>query len=405
MKKYFLMLIAGAIFFSFLRNASAEDVRYEIDRLKVRLSELERKLDEQKEASKSLLEGISIGGGATFIIQGTIDANATASKGEDVTDGSYSVDLELEKSFDNGGTLFVHFEVGEGAGVMDSDELDLFSGVNKDATGGSGNLSLVEAWYEQNSLDESFVFTFGKLDPTCYFDTNAVAGDETSQFLGDMFKNSAVLEFPDDNTAGIRAGFSPSEWIELGAGVWDANADWEDLGDALFAIGEINFKPEFFYGREGNYRFYTWVNDKDHTKLLDATKSEERGYGFGLSFDQQFTDNLTAFTRFGWQDEEVYNCDMSWSTGLQLAGERWGRDEDVLGIAIGQVIPGDDYEKAGNPAHKEGHLEAYYNIHINDSLSITPDVQVIQNPKGVKSDSEGRDDMVVVLGVRTQISF
>lgn len=405
MKKYFLMVMLGTIFFLPLKNAFAEDTKYEINRLKVRLSELERKLDEQKEASKSLLESISISGGATFIIQSTIDANATASEGEDVTDSSYSVDLELEKSFNNNRTLFVHFEVGQGAGVMDSDELDLFSGVNKDATGGDGNLSLVEAWYEQNSLDESFVFTFGKLDPTGYFDTNTVAGDETNQFLGDIFKNSVVLEFPNDNTAGLRTSFSPTEWIEFGAGVWDANSDWENLGDDIFAIGEVNFKPEFFYELEGNYRFYGWVNNKDHIKLSDTTKTEENGYGFGLSFDQQFTETLTAFTRFGWQDKEVYDCDMSWSAGMQLIGEIWGRENDVLGIAIGQVMPGDDYEEAGSLAHKEGHLEAYYNIYINDNLSITPDVQVIQNPKGVKSDSEGRNDTIVVLGVRSQINF
>ncbi|MBL7081743.1 MAG: carbohydrate porin [Candidatus Omnitrophica bacterium] len=70
-----------------------------------------------------------------------------------------------------------------------------------------------------------------------------------------------------------------------------------------------------------------------------------------------------------------------------------------------QSMPGDDYGKAGNPDHNEGHFEAYYNIHINDNLSISPDLQVIWNPKGVGSPDQGRDDTIVVLGLRTQVNF
>ena len=412
-----LLLCLSTLGIAKVCEASDESIRAEIAELKARISQLEKKLNQQQEVVARqdeeieglkqagilpALEGINIGGGATFVVQGTIDANATGSKGEDVTDGSYSVDLELEKSFDNGGTFFIHLEGGEGNGVMDSDELDLFSGVNKDATGGDAKMELAEVWYEHNFSDNLFV-TFGKLDATCYFDTNSIANDETTQFLADMFKNSPVLEFP-DNGPGIRLGFLLAEKIELGLGFLDANADWEDLGDDIFVIGQINFKPNLFQ-KEGNYRFYGWVNDTDHTRLLDSTRTKEEGYGFGLSFDQEFTDALITFFRFGWQTDEVYNCDMSWSGGFQLTGEPWGRDEDVLGLAVGQLMPGDDYGKAGNPDHNEGHFEAYYNIYINENLSISPDLQVIWNPKGVGSSGQGRDDTIVILGVRTQIDF
>jgi carbohydrate-selective porin OprB len=403
----FLLLAQNSVFAKGIEDEVA-DLKRRIMSLERRLADQEEKLDEQSEISESLesikeaFEGLSIGGGATFVVQGTMDANATPSKGEDVTDGSYSVDLELEKSFDNGGVFFIHLEGGEGAGVMDSDELDLFSGVNADATGGDAKMELAEVWYE-HSFNDNLFLTFGKLDPTSYFDSNAVANDETTQFLADMFKTSPVLEFP-DNGPGIRLGFLPTEKIELGVGFLDADADWEDIGDDIFVIGEVNLKPNLF-DREGNYRLYGWVNDSDHTKLSDTAKTKEKGYGFGLSLDQQLIDTLTGFLRFGWQTDKVYECDMSWSTGFQLTGEPWDRDNDVLGIAIGQVMPGDDYGKAGNPSHNEGHFEAYYNIHINDNLSISPDLQVIWNPKGVGSSDQGRDDTIVVLGVRTQVDF
>lgn len=408
MKKYLrraavLLLLMAMLGPGDIGFAQEESIRAEIDELKARIVELEDRLVEREEGIFPLLEGISVGAGATFILQGTIDANATGSKGEDVTDGSYSVDIELEKSIGDFATAFLHLEGGWGDGVMGSDELGLFSGVNKDATDGDANMGVAELWYEHNFLDERLVITFGKLDATCYFDANEVANDECTQFLADMFKNSPVLEFPVDNAGGIRMGASPAEWIEFGAAILEADADWEDVADGVFVMGEVNLKPEFFIGRGGNYRFYGWFNDKDHAKLLDPTKTEEEGYGFGLSFDQELTDIISAFARFGWQDEEVYDCDMSWSAGLQVVGEPWNRSDDVLGIAVGQVMPGDDYKKAGNPSDEEGHFEAYYNIHLNDHLSISPDVQVIWNPKG--DGVAGRDDTITVLGMRAQIDF
>jgi hypothetical protein len=48
------------------------------------------------------------------------------------------------------------------------------------------------------------IFTPGKGDLTNYFDTNAVANDETSQFLSSGLVNSVAVTFPEDNGAGGR---------------------------------------------------------------------------------------------------------------------------------------------------------------------------------------------------------
>jgi len=76
--------------------------------------------------------GLTIGAGATFILQGTANANGDdlAKNGEDVTDASYSMDLEFEKTFDDYGVAFLHLETGDGAGV--EDELKVFSNVNRE---------------------------------------------------------------------------------------------------------------------------------------------------------------------------------------------------------------------------------------------------------------------------------
>jgi carbohydrate-selective porin OprB len=64
-----------------------------------------------------------------------------------------------------------------------------------------------------------------------------------------------------------------------------------------------------------------------------------------------------------------------------------------------------DYKKSNSAlaAKSEGHLEAYYNIHLNDYLSISPDFQYIWNPFG--QDVPGNTDPVCVWGLRSQIDF
>jgi len=223
------------------------------------------------------------------------------------------------------------------------------------------------------------------------------------------------VEFP-DNGAGIRAAYLPFEWLELGYGLFDGSAGWEEIGDHLFNIGQAHVKTDFS-GLPGNYRIYAWNNNADHTKWLDGEKTKENAYGFGLSFDQKVHDVVTLFTRYGWQNPEVYNPELtatdgsnyslkhSWSAGLQVEGKPWGRENDVLGFAIGQVIASDDYKEAndGLQAKTEGHLEAYYKIQVNEHLSISPDIQYIWNPYG--KDITDNTDGIFIGGVRAQVDF
>jgi carbohydrate-selective porin OprB len=104
-------------------------------------------------------------------------------------------------------------------------------------------------------------------------------------------------------------------------------------------------------------------------------------------------------------DGSNYSLEQSWSAGLQVEGKPWGRENDVLAFAVGQVIPSDDYKeaKAGFQAKAEGHVEAYYKIHVNDHVSISPDVQYIWNPYG--KDIAGNTNGILVAGMRAQVDF
>lgn len=384
-----------------------------ITEYEAKFSKFDTELHRQTGAPIEIAKGLEIGAGATMIVQGTNNTNVAGQEKRDRTDASYSADITIGKEFEGvDGKAFLHLESGQGQTL--EDDLVLYSNVNRDADD-ENQVHLTEIWYEQALLNDKAVMTFGKLDPTAYFDNNDVANDETTQFLGRIFRNSPTIEFP-DNGAGIRAAYMPKDWIEFGLAVFDGDANWGKIGDNLFEIGQVVFKTKFG-SQPGNYRFLGWFNNVDHTRWLDTSFTSEASYGFGLSFDQKLTDIVTLFTRYGWQDPSVYNpeitttdgrfysLEQSWSMGFQIEGKPWGRQKDVFAFAVGQAVPSSDYRKSDVSlrAKTEGHLEAYYNIYINDHLRVSPDFQYIWNPFGrdVVADTAG----IFVGGMRAQVDF
>ncbi|MCM8774248.1 MAG: carbohydrate porin, partial [Candidatus Omnitrophica bacterium] len=291
--------------------------------------------------------------------------------------------------------------------------LTLYSNVNYDVNN-ENNVSLTELWYEQTFWEDRLIVNFGKLDSTAYFDNNEVANDETTQFLARIFRNSPVIEFP-DNTLGIRISYLPKEWLEFAYGFFEGDSDWEKIGDRVFNIAQITFKTNFSE-LAGNWRFLGWHSNSNHIKWLDLTKEKEDSYGFGLSFDQMVNDAVTIFLRYGWQEEKFYNPEItavpdlnyslehSYSLGFHIKGNLWGRDKDVLGFAFGQIFASDDYKKVNEiKAKPETHIESYYRINVNEHLSFSPDFQYILNPFG--KDIIDDTKSIFIGGLRVQMDY
>jgi len=321
---------------------------------------------------KSLL-GIKANFGLTGIFQNTFNAP------DNETEGTLSSDIELEKTF-NSGKIFLHIESGSGKG-LDEKTGYFFSPVNYDAIG------------------ENIIL----LDPTGYLDQNNFANDETTQFLNGIFRNSQTIEFP-ENSPGIHFLFSPSDKFEIECGVIDAEGEWNDLSEfddifrSIFYFLQTEIKTNLS-GKEGNYRIYGWINTADHTEWLNPAKTDKKNYGFGISIDQNLNENLGLFFRIGWQDKSVSPNDVNWSVGLNISGKKWRRENDNLGVAFGQNLFSDDYKKAGNSGKTESIGEIYYNFYVNQYISISPDIQIIDNAGG-----EDRSTLTVA-GLRMQIDF
>jgi len=229
------------------QNAAIQQQQEKISEYQTKLPKIEEGLSTVSCDHMQLMERLEIGVGGTMIVQGTNNVNYNG-EGETLkesrTDASYSVDITLGKEFKEiGSKAFLHLEAGQGAGLEDN--LTLYGNVNRDAADNEAKAEVTEFWYEQKLFNEKIVLTFGKLDPTIYFDQNEVANDETRQFLGRIFRNSPTVEFP-DNTVGIRIAYFPIGWLQLGCGILDGNSDWEKIGDKIFNIMQLNFKTNFF---------------------------------------------------------------------------------------------------------------------------------------------------------------
>jgi carbohydrate-selective porin OprB len=143
-------------------------------------------------------------------------------------------------------------------------------------------------------------------------------------------------------------------------------------------------------------------------------------YGFGLNAELPIADEgeTGAFARLGWSDgrNESFvftESDAHLSAGFQLAGVRWGRHADRIGVAVaadGLSTAHRDYLAAGGDGFLLGDgrltygseqvIEAYYRVQIGRFIQLSPDVLLIRNP-GYNRDR----GPATVLGLRANTHY
>jgi hypothetical protein len=235
---------------------------------------------------------LELGAGATGVVQGTINNDANNPDDGETQDASWSIDLEIGAPIGEHGQAFILIEAGQGEGLAnDAGVGDSFFGVNDDAGDSEASLEVTEVGYEHRLWGERVVFTLGKIDLTNYFDTNAVANDETSQFLASGLVNSVAITFPEDNGAGVRLSAMPASWLTLSVGWAEHDADFDDVFDDSFFIGEVDFTLSMGQ-HPGTYRFYLWYNLADFTSF-DNPNDSDHNWGAGISFDQQLLEPIS----------------------------------------------------------------------------------------------------------------
>ena len=395
MKKCWIVLIALLFIIGLSGRALANNaaILKEIQSLKERIEELEEKLEEQEalakrqaaKTEKSIEEKIGealeerfgtleIHGGAVLYYQDSRTDELDGARADSPSGAGFTADLELTWKpalpLIEDGKFYVRIHAGDGTGADRGGQSNnpvnvLLANLNTiadDNTGGNDTgLDLVEAHYTHEFFDKTLNVTAGKAKNLLFLDGNAFANNEKKQFVGKPFVNNSVLDSESEYTPLIGTEFKPTELLAfsvLGTSTSrpyvegtplenTSKSKYDNVFSTPFLGSQLTVSPKF--GElEGNYRIYGWYAGYNHSKLdndrnpIDGQK--DKGWGLGISADQQITQMIGLFGRFGWNNEDVYVVHWEASGGVNLKGMIPGRDEDNLGLGFAALIPGDRYE-------------------------------------------------------------
>jgi carbohydrate-selective porin OprB len=242
-------------------------------------------------------------------------------------------------------------------------------------------LNLREAWLMTEVFEQRLLLAAGRVDLTSFFDHNAAANDESSQFVSDPLVNNPMLGLS-ENGAGLAAVYDPKNGFTAKLGYQQSSSDATNLSDSLFYLAEVGQLWNPFHIGEGNYR--AWYR-KDNSSGMDRE-------AYGVSIDQRVSPVITLFGRYGSADAETTEDDEFFSAGLQFRNGLTFNPDDVWGIGYTRTELG-----AGD---EEDLFEAYYNIAVTEKLALSFHLtHVTEEPVGSEKVS------YLVPGVRLQASF
>jgi hypothetical protein len=257
-----------------------------------------------------------------------------------------------------------------------------------------------------------FEIRVGKMTLPDSFDVNSVGSDSHLQFTNWTIVNNGAWDYAADTRGYTFAGI-----LEYDDRIWSARyaiavmptvANGVDLDWTLRRANAQNWEFEVRKGlfaewlnpkREGAVRVLSYVNHAhmgDYRESVDQylngqvstpdiTKTERFGavkYGFGLNTEQEVTDSLRLFARFGWNEDQhesfaYTEVGQTILFGGDYNGQNWRRSNDKVGVAfVSNAIKRDHQNYLhygglgfllgdGNLRYgREDILEWYYNAHI-----------------------------------------
>ncbi len=403
-------------------------------------------------------------GQATYIWQRKSPFNAAYS-------GPNSLSPRAEKSYSFSGTLFFGLRLAQGTEVYFDPEVvqsvpmsgltGLGGMINSEQQKTSGpnptfyraRLFLRQTWNldgettrvesDANQLATSIsarrvVVTAGNYAITDIFDNSAYAHDGRTQFLNWSLLTHGAFDYAADTrgyTWGAAIEYYDNDWVyRYGRYLEPQESNGQALDSRIMRHygeqAEIEHAHEIA-GQPGKLRLLVFHNRMVSGSFRDAlaaangatpsvadVRREQDKYGLGVAGEQNLSSDIGVFFRASWNDgqTETYSfteVERSVTAGVQVTGQRWGRADDVLGIAA--IVNGlskahQDYLAAGGTGvfigdgrlnyRPEQIVEAYYNLRVTKSTTVALDVQKIFNP-AYNADR----GPVLVLGARLHTQF
>ncbi len=290
---------------------------------------------------------------------------------------------------------------------------------------------LYEFWLEQQFYDNKLALLFGLYDLNSEFDVQESSGIfiNPSHGIGAEYAQSGENGPSIFSTTSLaaRLKFTPTENLYAMLGVFDGvPGDPDNPNGTHIVFGEndgllIAYELGLFENGEdfqegfGKYSIGGWFYTADFEDLTEVDNNgnpllRNNNYGLYLSAEKFLfaeacdpTQGLAAFLRFGIANSDINPLDYYWGTGINVTGLIGGRDEDVIGLAIGTAHAGEKLvhlNEADGMTIEENEMiiEFTYSFQATPWLRIQPDFQYVINPLGVYI-----NDKATVVGVRFQI--
>jgi len=292
-------------------------------------------------------------------------------------------------------------------------------------------------------------FRIGKMGANDFIDVNGPGSDSHLQFMNWTVDNNGAWDYAADTrgyTVGGLAEYDDRAWsIRYGIFAMPVVANGIDLDWAFSRAhgqnGEFELRHTFVPKRKGVQRLLFYANSAHMGTYREAVEDFLNGsdtakygvtvptitlhehfsalkYGFGYNTEQEVTENLRVFGRFGWNEGQhesfaYTEVDQTVELGADYTGTRWHRPVDKIGLAVvSNAIKADhqEYLKLGGYGFllgdgnlnyaRENIVEGYYNWHAWRGLFYALDVQHIGDP------GYNRDRGPVWVGsVRAHIDF
>ena len=335
-------------------------------------------------------------------------------------------DEDMNQGFAPGNTLGVAgFVNGEGAKVGHESPYyrsqRYFLRQTFDLGGGDDKVDPDMMEFGGETTKNRIVVTVGKFSLTDVMDDNAYAHDPKNDFL-----NWALIDTGTWDYAADAWGFSEGAVVEWYEGDWTLRGGVMDMSTlpnvaeltpnfAQFQVnGELEFRQNWFFGQTGKIKLLGFISRARMGRYDDAIALAEasdatpdtglvRHYGgrpgLSISFEQPVSDTAGLFLRAGWDngDYETYeyaDIDRTVAAGGALKGDRWGRKDDTVALALVVnsisrehqlyladgglgILVGDG--RLPHPG-SETILEAYYTLGVIKGVHLTLDSQTVFNP-------------------------
>ena len=262
----------------------------------------------------------------------------------------------------------------------------------------------------------------GKFSMPDFFDINSVGSDTHLQFINWTTDNNGAWDYAADTrgyTVGLTADFEDRNWgFRFAESFMPKVANGIDLVYKPWQAHSETFEYELRRGlilkKPGTVRLLAYTNSANmgvyRDQVIKAAQQDAtpditdhpwhitRKYGFGANLEQNLTQYLTAFARFGWNDGRTESfayteVEQTFVEGIGARGSWWRRKQDRAGLAfISNAIKKDhqNYLNAGGLGFLlgDGHLrygrenivEAYYTAHVWRGIYVAPGLQHIDNP-------------------------